>query len=218
MNQEYSQTAGPSKSGRNKWGFLVVSILVAAGGIYLWRAVIEDYVIPRNFGVVKEGLIYRSGRISARLIKDTLQKHRIQVILSLEHDNRDNPDQIAERQAAAELNIEKKVFPLKGNGTGDPEIYAGAVAALIQAERENKPVLVRCAGGTQRTGGVIAVYRLLVEKKDPSFVIQELKQYKWKSRDTDLLNYLNENLAQIAESLHQKGLLDTIPSPLPTLP
>jgi protein tyrosine/serine phosphatase len=193
-------------------------VLLVAGSVLCWTSVIRDRVIPKRFGVVEQGRIYRSGQISAALIKKVLAEHNIRVIVDLTTNEPNDPDQRADKKAAAELNIKILRFPLSGNGTGDVNYYAGAVTAIANAEKENLPVLVHCAAGTQRTGGVIAVYRLLVQKKDPAFVISEMKRYDWSPKgNPDLPLYLNSNMAQLAEMLKQAGVINEVPSPLPAL-
>jgi len=204
-------------SKHSKTILIVVLALVFAGGFLLWKKVIKDYVIPRNFGVVEDGLIYRSGRISARLIKNTLIEYNIRVIIDLTDDKLNDADQDAEKKAANDLNIERILIPLRGNGTGDVNSYAYAIETIVEAKKKNEPVLVHCAGGTQRTGGVIAAYRLLVEQKDPSFVLKELKQYGWYTRDKDLVIYLNENMAKLAGLLEQKHIIERVPAIIPQL-
>ena len=193
-------------------------VLLVAGSIWGWTSVIRDRVIPKRFGVVEQGHIYRSGQLSATLVKKVLAEHNIRVIVDLTTNDPNNPDQRAEEKAAAELNIKILRFPLSGNGAGDVNYYAGAVTAIANAEKENLPVLVHCAAGTQRTGGVIAVYRLLVQKKKPAFVISEMKRYDWNPKgNPDLPLYLNSNMAQLAEMLKQAGVINEVPSPLPAL-
>ncbi len=193
-------------------------ILLLAGAIWLWEDVVKDRVIPRQFGVVKQGQIYRSGQISSSLIKKTLVKYNIGVIVCLSGDESDDVDKVAEKRAAEELGIERHIFPLKGNGTGDINNYAGAIAAICQAQKKQKPALVHCSAGAQRTGGVIAAYRLLVEKEDPVFVIAEMKRYGWNpKRNTKLLPYLNSHMEELAVLLMQIGVIDNVPSPLPQL-
>ncbi len=194
-----------------------LAVLLVGGSIWLWEDVIEDRVIPKRFGVVKEGRIYRSGQLSASLVKRTLVKYQIGVIVSLSGDS-DDVDKNAERQAAAELGIERLVFPLGGKGTGDINNYAKAIAAICEAQEKGKPVLVHCAAGAQRTGGVIATYRLLVEKKDASFVLAEMKRYGWDPRRNELLlPYINSNMAQLAELLCEMGVIEEAPVRLPQL-
>jgi predicted protein tyrosine phosphatase len=110
-------------------------------------------------------------------------------------------------------------LPLGGNGTGNINHYAQAVIAIVEADRKSKPVLVHCVAGTQRTGGVIAAYRLLVQKKDPAFVIDEMKRYGFRPKSNPaLLPYINGNMAELSLLLKQAGAIDEIPNPLPQLP
>lgn len=203
---------------RSRLRSVCLTILLMGGGIWVWEDVIKYRVIPKRFGVVQEGQVYRSGRLSAALVRRILVKYNIRLIVDLTGNSPDNHDQKAEKQAAAELGIERLTFPLRGNGTGDINNYARAIAAIVKAKQERKPVLVHCAAGAQRTGGVIAAYRLLVEQKDPSFIHTELMLFDWDPKnDTDLLTYLNSHMAELAMLLKQMGVIDEIPEPLPVL-
>jgi protein-tyrosine phosphatase len=206
-----------STTGRRR--VIVAGLLIVTGlAICAWFGIIRYHVIPKRFGVVEQGRIYRSGQISATLVKKILTKYNIRVIVDLTSDDPKNQDQQAEKKAAAELNIKVLRFPMNGKGTGDVNDYASAVAAIANAEKQNLPVLVHCAAGAQRTGGVIAMFRLLVQKKDPAFVISEMKHYGWNAKDNpDLLPYLDGNMALLAEMLKQAGVINEAPSPLPKL-
>lgn len=197
---------------------ILLVISIAGLVICLWEYVLEDRLIPKRWGVVQAGKIYRSGRLSAALVRRMLQKNNIAVIIDLTGDESGNKDQDAEKKAAVELGIERLNCPLKGDGTGDINNYAHAIAAIVDAKRKGKPVLVHCAAGAQRTGGVIACYRMLVEKKSPSFAYAELLRYDWKDKpDQILLNYINSNMAKLAELLKEMGVIDEVPNPLPVI-
>ena len=201
---------------KTRWLLIVVIVAVAAGGVWGWKAVLERHFIAKRFGIVEQGSIYRSGQISAPLIKKTLLNYNIRVIVDLTGEDPNDIDQQAEKKAAAELGIEVKRYPLRGNGTGDVNNYARAVIAIADAGKRNLPVLVHCAAGAQRTGGVIAAYRLLVQKKDPAFITSEMKRYGWSPKDNPaLLPYLNENMADLAIMLKQAGVIDDFSQPLP---
>ena len=133
----------------HKWLFVAVPAIVIGLAIWAWFGVISYHVIPKKFGVVVPGHIYRSGQISAPLVKKILTKYNIRVIIDLTSFNPDNPDKLAEKQAAAELNIKVLRFTMSGNGTGDINDYANAVIAVANAEKQNLPVLVHCTAGAQ---------------------------------------------------------------------
>lgn len=218
MTSMVSQT-GVCNRHKARWLLIGVIVVAAAGGVWGWKAVLERHFVAKRFGIVEQGRIYRSGQISAPLIKKTLLNYNIRAIVDLTGEDHNDTDQQAEKKAAAELGIGIKRYPLRGNGTGDVNNYAGAIIAIADAEKRNLPVLVHCAAGAQRTGGVIAAYRLLVQKKDPAFITSEMKRYGWDPKDNPaLLPYLNENMAALATILKQAGVIDGFSQPLPSLP
>lgn len=179
---------------------------------------VRDQFVPKRWGVVEPGKIYRSGQISARLIKPLLEEHHIQRVVDLTLDIPGDRYHEAELAAIAELGIERELFPLLADGTGDVKTYAAAVAAVAAAERAGTPVLVHCVAGTQRTGGVVATYRLLVQKKDPAEVFAEMRTYKYDPHySPKLLSYLNAHLGELADELVRLGTIERMPEPLPVL-
>ncbi len=193
-------------------GLVALLAVLFGSAVLLWKKVIRDRLIPKRWAVVKKHRIYRSGRIAARLMRRTLAGHKIKVIVDLTGDNPKNPSQTAEKAAASQLGIELHRFTLRGSGTGDVNLYAEAVAAVILAEKQDRPVLIHCAAGVQRTGGVIAFYRLLVDKLPPEMVLAELMKNGFNpKRNRKLLPYINKNFSRIATILHEKGLIEKIP-------
>src|SRR5687768_14064086 len=139
---------------------LIVAALVGAG--VLADEIADRYFIVRNWNVVEPGGLYRSGQITRHQIEPTLRRHGIDVIVFLSLDNPDRPDVVAEQRASEELKIERLNYDLNGDGTGKIEQYADAIAEVARARRDGKQVLVHCHAGAQRTGVLIAAYRMLV--------------------------------------------------------
>ncbi len=218
MQGNHSRQQSKSIFSRKKSRLVWLAVILSIGAIWLWEDALKDRFIPKRFGVVKQGQLYRSGQLSSSLVKRTLAKYNIGVIVSMSGDSLDDVDKNAERQAAAELGIERLIFPLRGNGTGDIGNYAKAIAAICDAQKKHKPVLVHCTAGVQRTGGVIAAYQLLVEKKDTSFVLGEMMHYDFKpKRNVYLLPYLNSHMKELAAMLQQMGVIEKMPDSLPQI-
>jgi protein tyrosine/serine phosphatase len=200
---------------------VIVAVLLAAAVIAVNHesiTAVRDRFVPKRWGVVEEGKIFRSGQLSAPLVKQMLQSHKIELVVDLTFDNPNDRNHVAELAAIDELGIERKLCPLLSDGTGDVHIYARAVSAVAEAARQGKPVLVHCAAGTQRTGGVVALYRMLVQGKSAVFAFAEMQQYKYDPHYSPrLLNYLNEHIAEIAADLMQDGTIECVPDPLPRL-
>ena len=192
--------------------------MLIAGSVWLWEEVLQDRFIPKRFGVVEPGQIYRSGRLHRSLVERTLRKYKIAKIVDLTGGVPKDQDQQAEVRAAQVLGIERVELYLEGDGTGDIRRYAEAIVFIHDAVRQNKPVLVHCAAGAQRTGGVIAAYRMLVQKKPPSEVQDEMTEYRWNpNKDHELPQYLNNNMGNLAGILVAQGVLARVPEPLPQL-
>lgn len=218
MNDRCLPQKSKSIFSRTVFTSMLAAVILLIGGLLLWEHGLKNHFVPRHFGVVEQGRIYRSGQISSSLIKETLVRYKIGMIVSLSADHVTNVDKTTEKQIAAELGIERMVFPLSGNGTGDINNYAKAITAIYQAQKEQKPVLVHCDAGVHRTSGVIAAYQLLVEKKDASSVVREMMRYGWNQKhNSALLPYLNYNMKELSALLLKMGVIDSIPSPLPQI-
>lgn len=207
------------RSFRHHWPIvLALLVLLVVGGVIGWHKLVRDRIYPRRLGVVTPALIYRSGQIDQGLIESTLRDRHIHTIVDLTGYEADDADNLAEVAAAERLGIEHIRLPMKGDGVGSVERYAQAVAQLDHAARSGQPVLVHCSAGTQRTGGVVASYRLLVQHQDPQTVLVEMQRYDWDPQeDHTLSHFLNENLPAIADALVERGVIDHAPDPMPRL-
>jgi predicted protein tyrosine phosphatase len=196
-----------------RWPLLVLLIgLAAYAGIqWYWNH-------QANWGTVVPGQIFRSATVSRHLIRRKLADNKIGVIVFLSRDTGDDADLAAERKIAADSGIKFLNFPMNGDGVAAPEQYTAALAAVCQAKAEGKPVLIHCHSGAQRTGGVVAMYRLLVEGKAPSEAYAEMRHYGYDpARNTTLMPFLNEHISQWAQSLAELKIIPHTPQPLPKL-
>lgn len=216
MTVEGDTDRPPRKSRRGLW-LAAGLVALIGGGIWLWEEVLEDRLIPKRLGTVEAGTIYRSGQLSPALVHRTLDRLDVDVVVSLCAEVPGLPEHDAERQAADDLGIERLIFPLEGDGTGDIASYARAIAAMHEAAQSGRTVLVHCAAGSYRTGGVVAAYRLLVQGESPEAAREEMLEYGWDG-SAILPEYLNAHMRELAERLVRLGVIDEVPEPLPKLP
>ena len=199
------------------WIGAAAAAIAVAGAAIVWDAVKYDFIAKR-FGVVEEGKLFRSGQISAALFAPTVRDHGIDTVLCLMGNATHDVDHVAEVAAVEEMpDVTFQRFPLRGDGTGDFDTYQKALASLALARRANRTVLVHCSAGAQRTGSIVAAYRLLVKRDDPAEVYAELGRYGWEPKDAAMLDYLNAHLPECARMLHDRGLIAEIPDPIPVL-
>jgi cell pole-organizing protein PopZ len=201
-------------------GTVVLCILL---GWLLWVQDVKNRVIPRNFAVVEApaggvGGLFRSGRLSESTSEETLRANHIGVVVSLLADE-DHPETAGPfAEAVKKLGIERHIYPMNGDGLSTPEQYANAVEAAAKGRAAGKSVLVHCMTGSQRTGGVIAAYELLVNHASPEVAMRELLRRGHDPSDNPkLLPWLNQNLPVIAAELVKRGVIPAVPEPMPRL-
>jgi hypothetical protein len=207
---------GRIRLGRFAWVLALLGL--AAASFLLGRSQVEERLFAKRWGVVVPGRVYRSGQISRFLTEDVFRERGIATVIDLAGFERHNADQLVEMAVAEYLEIEHHRLPLAGDGTGNARKYVDAVALIAERERQGKPVLVHCAAGSYRTGGVIAVYRLLVRGDSPQCVMDEMAAYDCTPADNPkLLTYLNGNMAYFAQELVARNVLSRMPDEIPQL-
>lgn len=183
-----------------------------------WGTSIRDQLSPKRWRAVIPGQLYASGQISARLIERTLCQHGIDVVVDLSELDTVNNDQMCELSTCERLKIEHYRLPLEGDGTGDLNCYVRAIEHIVNAAPRDKRVLIHCVAGTQRTGGVLAVYRLLVRRESPEVILRSLRDFGFdESRNPDLLQFLDMHMDAIARRLAQRRVLHEVPPQIPSL-
>ena len=198
--------------------YLLILSGVVYGGYSLWFGEIRNMFWPRNWGVVEPGKLYRSAQISRRIIRPTLQDNHIGLVIFMSGDDPRREDTTVEARTCADLGIKRLHFNLNGNGTGKCDKYISALRAIIESNRKGVAVLVHCETGAQRTGGVVAFYRVLVEARSGSEAYAELLQYGHDpSKNPHLIPYLNEHMGEVADALAGEKLIDHVPNPLPVI-
>jgi hypothetical protein len=194
-------TSGPVRGGLARVITVVICLSVACGMIVWWYAGLRNRFEPVNFGVVEPGRLFRSGQISEHVIRKTLLKNHVGLVLSLSGD--ESADLEAEKSVAADLGVDRVYLGgLAGDGLGDPNVYPKAIEQIIKANRNGKAVLVHCQSGAQRTGGVVAAYRILVEGQPADKAFEEMRRYGHDPKHNPaLIPFIEQHLAEWKQQL-----------------
>jgi protein tyrosine/serine phosphatase len=172
----------------------VLLAAVLATGAVGWHKYVRHQFFPRNFGVVVDGRIYRSGQNSAEVLRGLAKDLKLRTIIDLGGTS-GNPATQAERSVTEALGIQRYEFGLPGDGTGDPDKWA-AVERIL-ADESVHPVLVHCSAGAQRTGTAVLLYRNLVEGRPIADVYPETFEYGHEPDQWALLAFLADHLDEI---------------------
>ncbi|MFA7235837.1 MAG: dual specificity protein phosphatase family protein [Phycisphaeraceae bacterium] len=205
------------KSLRVWWIAGVVAALIG-GGIWFYNDVLDPLFLVDRWGEVVPGKLYRSGDLPPYTAQSLLADHHIGLVIKLSGVKMEQLHHRKEAEAVKNLSIEMNLIPMRGNGVSSVEQYANAIEAIVKANRENKAVLVHCAAGTNRTGGVIAVYRILIQHLPADQSYREMRRYGLDPADnTELVPFLNANLPAIAQLLYDRHVIPAVPDPIPHL-
>ncbi|MFT3789016.1 MAG: hypothetical protein QM770_23055 [Tepidisphaeraceae bacterium] len=147
MSIAIEQPPPAKRSRRFQMIAVALTFVVAVLVVVFWKDIerLPRMFIPRNFGVVEPGRIYRAGLLDRALAVDTMKQHGIKSVICLTYDpGKPDFDALPEeaKEAGADLLICKG---LDGRGEGDVQQYVLAIERLKQSYDAGKPVLIHCA-------------------------------------------------------------------------
>lgn len=185
---------------------LVIVACIAAGiSAVLAAKWARHQIVPRNFGIVEPGCIFRSGRLNRRTLRKVRDRHGLRTIIDLGAFPADSHDERVMQGAAKELGLTRYVMRgIFGNATGNPNVYLRAVRLLASAE--NHPVLIHCAAGAERTGAAVILFRHLVQGKPIDEVYEEAMRFgHHPDKNAELRQYVEKHAAAIRGAFERGG-------------
>jgi len=198
----------------------VLVLCAAACGLLAWVVLakdgIRDHLVPRNFGVVEAGHVYRAAALTPAALRRVHAEHHIRTIIDLGGSDTDPlADRLAQRSAES-LGITRYLFPLSGDGTGNPNAYVSALRVL--ADEKNHPVLVHCSAGAQRTSGCIILYREVIQSRPRADARKEALGFRHDPKDNPrLFRYLDtwqghiERAFRSGTQVHDQPAVSAVP-------
>jgi len=173
--------------GRTLFGLTTVALLIA-GPIVL--AMHQDAQM-RNFRVVREGVLYRSGQMTVAGLRRAAHDHGIRTVISL-RDPIDGPagapgraeEEFCNREEIRYVRLSPRSWYLQ-DGTAPVDANVKQFVELM-GKQENLPVLIHCFAGIHRTGAYCAIYRMAMEGWDNDRAIEELKACGYENLDAEL--------------------------------
>jgi protein tyrosine/serine phosphatase len=172
-------------------GVLIVIVLIAAPIAFA----VHQQNQMRNFHVVKDGVLYRSGQMTLDGLKRAVHDYGIKTVVSLR--DGDKPTDLAEEEYCVKEDIKfirlppRKYYAQVGPAPVEENI---AVFRTVMADSSNYPVLIHCFAGVHRTGAFCAVYRMEHDHWTNAQAISEMKEFGYINLEDewDVLGYLEE--------------------------
>jgi tyrosine-protein phosphatase SIW14 len=176
-------------------GILMIATLIAGPVVYA----VQQQSRMRNFRVVREGALYRSGQMHPDGLKRAIHDYGIKTVISL----RDSPDGYgpapdkAEESFCRQEELSFYRFSPRGwdsrDGAAPAEENVKKFLAIVRNPR-NQPVLIHCFAGIHRTGAYCAVYRMEEDQWVNARAIAEAMAcgYAHLNEELDILGYLEK--------------------------
>ena len=127
---------------------------MAAMAIWLTVEIRRNRVVWDHWDVVKPGILYRSGQLSADQLAAAVERYGLKTVVNFQVPSSRVK---AERELARKLGVDFMNLPMPGDGFGQEAQFREVLKACDDPAR--RPVLVHCARGTCRTGAAVALYR-----------------------------------------------------------
>ncbi len=153
----------------------------------------------RNFRIVQEGVLYRSGQMNLAGMKQVLRDYNIKTVVTLRDavTEGDTPPDWQEEQfcKGEEVNY-YRIRPERWWASDNSVPAEKGVHRFLKImdNPANYPVLVHCFAGIHRSGAYCAIYRMEYEHWSNSRAIAEMKTcgYANINDEFDLLGYLEK--------------------------
>jgi hypothetical protein len=206
----YHGIVKPPTRRRNWLSGAIVCVIGLGVAALIAERVIRPNVEPKNFGIVHEGTLYRSGVLTPAATHRVVDERHIKTIIDLGAYDGDPVGERIARQTAEALGVERRVFRLEGDGTGNPNAYVEALRIMTDPARQ--PVLVHCSAGSQRTSACVLLYREIVEGKPFASQMDEAYGHGHDpKRNTRMRPYLEQWHEKIGEAYRRGNLIEGQP-------
>lgn len=198
MNAELSQTKNNrvssrrASSARTRLLYAAAAVFVltgAAWAVSLWRADVR-----LNLSCVEEGTLYRSGQPSARQLATIVRRRHIHTTVNLRGADAFGKD----KRAVDEVEFAKSHGLRYVNIPYSDSSAQAQIAEFLTlvADPANRPVLVHCARGIERTGVMIAAFRMKMQGWSLAQALAEMEQHGYRREKSPEMQRAVEEFAK----------------------
>lgn len=196
---------------------IIIAILAVGAFAAVFKPAVRQNVFPKNFGVVEEGRLYRSGQFSPAAFRKIHEQHRFRTVIDLGSYEEGSRGDRRNQLLADSVGIPRYRFDLIGDATGNPNAYA-QVLRIIK-DPANQPVLVHCGAGSERTSCTVIMYDHIRRGQSFETGLALSEYYKHNPRRNPKLREVVEQYGEsIIDAYRSGGAIpgvDPLPAPRP---
>lgn len=142
----------------HKWTRIILVALLAVGlPVGGWAAYLQ---VVGNIHAVTPGVVYRSAQLNGDRLADTLKRYQIRSVINLRGDNTDEDWYADELKVTGALGARHYDLGMWAKQEPDAKTIKRIFEILRTAQR---PLLIHCSSGSDRTGLVAAIYKRFIE-------------------------------------------------------
>jgi len=131
-------------------------------------------VLSENIHTISEGQAYRSGQLSAAALEQCILKFKIKSILNLRGPNPGEKWYEEEIHQARQHKVAYYEISLSSGEAPGARQIEQIEDTLLHAPR---PILIHCQGGSDRTGLVSAMWKIMIDQAKPHEAEKQLSFY-----------------------------------------
>jgi protein tyrosine/serine phosphatase len=124
-----------------------------------------------NFHAIEEGQAYRSAQPRERELRHIIDEYGIKTVINLRGENKGKSWYDMEVAVCQDRDVAHEDIRMSSQSLPSPDELSDLVTTLKTAQR---PILMHCQGGADRSGLAAAMYRLVVEGKSKDEALAEL--------------------------------------------
>lgn len=178
-----------------QWRAVVVAawvIVVFAGGVMAWF-----YPPAPRFACVEWGVLYRSGQPGGDALRVLLRRYAIRTVVNLRSPGKLRSDPLARQEVAfaRDHGIDFINLPY---GDPSPKVQVEKFLAIV-GDSASHPVLIHCAVGKERSGVMVAAWRMRTQGWSFDEAFAEMKSFGFNPDEKPNMRRFVERIAEAAQ-------------------
>ena len=183
--------------------------LVCAVGACVAAVLMHDYP-AHHFGVVEEGVLYRSGQPEGGGWEAIQEKYGIRTVVCLREDEPEEAWYVEEAAYCKRNGIARHCLPIEPPAPTDAQLEQ---FLDLVADPERQPVLVHCEAGSVRASVMVAAYRMIRQGYSLEEALSEAEAYRFKPhRSRPYMAFLRNLSSDAGRSVVGNRLSSAVPS------